>query len=53
VCKGGGGDVTGRKRRQIVIYKHEKPPRKGKKQRAERIKNEIDYERKEGADAKL
>jgi hypothetical protein len=47
--KRGRGDVTGRTRRQIVIYKHETPRRKGKKQRAERIKNEIDYERKEGA----
>jgi hypothetical protein len=40
-------------RRQTVIYKHEYPPRKGKKQRSERIKNAIDDEKKEGAYAKL
>jgi hypothetical protein len=46
------GAVTGRTRRQIVICRHENPPRKGTKQRTERIKKEIVDERKEGAYAK-
>jgi hypothetical protein len=43
---GGEGIETGRTRSQTVIYKHENILRKGKKQRTERIKNEIQDEHK-------
>jgi hypothetical protein len=47
------GTVTGRKRRQIVIYRNDNPPKEEKETKSWRIKNEADDERKEGASANL